>query len=94
MRVAVDAEETTCIEGNLDQIVRRVLPFRAGVDFHRDVVLGAGLEDPDGVELGLRALSPRPLHQAPGAVAEDVGVRVVDATQHAFGHGAPVCPEF
>ena len=93
MGVAVDAEQTAGIEGQPDQLVRRILPFGAGIDFDGHIILGARREHARGVELGLRAGSPRPLQQPAGAVAEDVRVRIIDGAQHPLGHGAPVGAE-
>ena len=70
------------------QPTRRVQPLRPGVDLDRDAELAAGLEHHLGVELRLRpdlAAAP-PVTQPPGAVPEDVGVRVGDRGDHPAGH--------
>lgn len=96
MCVGVDGEAATRLDRQAQQPLRRIEALRAGVDLDGDVVGGAGVEDERRVELRLRAQAAAPsagLHDAPGAVAEDVHARVRDRRDHPPGHGDAVHAE-
>ena len=84
------ANEHPSVDGVAQQLLGRVLALGPRVDLHRGPGAGAGGEHRLGVEGGLRPATPG--DEAPGAVAEDVGVRALDGRQHALGHaGATPC---
>ncbi len=58
VRVAVDAEEAARVEGQLDQLVRRVLALRPGVDLDGDLVFRARRKHLFRVELRRRTRPP------------------------------------
>jgi hypothetical protein len=64
----------------------RVQPLRARVDLDRDAELPARLEHHLRVELRLPAGTATAGDQPPGAVAQDVGVRVGHRVDHPAGH--------
>src|SRR5699024_2007829 len=76
VRVGVDTEQTPGIQGALDQRVRWVLPLGAGVDFDGHVELCARREYAFRIEIAGRTGATCTLHQAAGAVAQYIGVRV------------------
>ena len=65
MGVGVDREQAADLEGQLDELVGRVLPLGAGVDLHGGVALEARLEDRAGVEVRLRRFPARTLDSRP-----------------------------
>ena len=92
VRVGVDGEHASRLEGQPEQPFGRVEPVRPAVDLHRDAVLTARAEHAIGVELRFRPGPPAcapaaALHDPAGAVPEHVHPRVGDRRDHPPGHG-------
>src|SRR5438309_1558146 len=82
--IRIDREPAAHLDGEREQVVRRVEAFRSGVDLDRGIEPLAGVEHDLGVELRLRPATAD--HVAAGAVAEHVGVRVGDGGDHSPRH--------
>ena len=82
--IGINGEPAADIDGQLEQIARRVFALRSRVDLDCDVVVSARGKDGCMVELGLRTSTAD--NDATGAMSQDVHVRVFDCREHALGH--------
>src|SRR5437870_10065277 len=84
VRVRIDAHLAPHLDREAQQPLGRVEPFRPAVNLNRLFVLLGRREDQLGVEARLRAAPAD--NDTPGAVAEDVQVRIGQRADHATGH--------
>ena len=82
MRVARDDEPRAAIAGQLRMDIAQIQPFDLTVDFEQHAARDGRVDDGGHVERIRLALQ----EPAPGRMAEDVDVRVLDRAQQPIGH--------